>query len=162
MIFWNYLRARGEYSAVQVSATPFWELPPRTRRILHSETFQGRQPGNYLRARGEYGILLPSTMTTTELPPRTRRIHVTFRLLSSGFGTTSAHAENTPKLQNGVQAARNYLRARGEYNSHIQTPRLIRELPPRTRRIRGCVTPFLFPKGTTSAHAENTPDWVCL
>ena len=33
MIFWNYLRVRGEYDLVEGARRLAWELPPRARRI---------------------------------------------------------------------------------------------------------------------------------
>ena len=71
-----------------------------------------------------------------ELPPRARRIHGDPAMTSFGRGTTSACAENTLRHADGVVAAGNYLRVRGEY--HQKSP---------TRGPRG---------GTTSACAENT------
>ena len=50
----------------------------------------------------------------------------------------------------------NYLRVRGEYHGHIQAPRLIRELPPRARRIQQRRSMGHPQMGTTSACAENT------
>ena len=70
----NYLRARGEYSAIFARNSSAWELPPRTRRIpkdraaaflatgttsAHAENTIGAKLAvscdwNYLRARGEY------------------------------------------------------------------------------------------------------------
>ena len=72
------------------------------------------------------------------------------------LGTTSAHAENTDTIRDLRLALRNYLRARGEYDLLFILAFILRELPPRTRRI-----PFLdfthMPEDrTTSAHAENT------
>ena len=51
-------------------------------------------------------------------------------------GTTSACAENTPRVGGGVPPYRNYLRVRGEYE--------------------WCGHPCVSPYGTTSACAENT------
>ena len=70
----NYLRVRGEYPVILLSAPLIVELPPRARRILPSPLFNEfphgttsacaenttRAPkklvcaGNYLRVRGEY------------------------------------------------------------------------------------------------------------
>ena len=38
LIFWNYLRVRGEYNNGHPSKTNTWELPPRARRIRHEIT----------------------------------------------------------------------------------------------------------------------------
>ena len=73
-----------------------------------------------------------------------------------GIGTTSAHAENTPRPRQTATRTGNYLRARGEYAyAHLPGP-LEKELPPRTRRIQSRAGPALTAGGTTSAHAENT------
>ena len=91
-------------------------------------------------------------------------------------GTTSACAENTglDHLANSID--RNYLRVRGEYQGHGILPgrwgnylrvrgeypkqchkeRLIRELPPRARRIQISAGDAADLQGTTSACAENT------
>ena len=70
----NYLRVRGEYSAIFARNSSAWELPPRARRILSSRTRSAHSrgttsacaentayagnilptTGNYLRVRGEY------------------------------------------------------------------------------------------------------------
>ena len=71
-------------------------------------------------------------------------------------GTTSACAENTglDHLANSID--RNYLRVRGEYPKQCHKERLIRELPPRARRILQGFLTALKLQGTTSACAENT------
>ena len=51
---------------------------------------------------------------------------------------------------------RNYLRVRGEYCFIIIFAFLLRELPPRTRRIRLGARLRVRRSGTTSAYAENT------
>ena len=91
-----------------------------------------------------------------ELPPRTRRILLadTGRMLIPG--TTSAHAENTEIRPNLAGFARNYLRARGEYQPQQPPGQCKKELPPRTRRIRHHASVTSGAIGTTSAHAENT------
>ena len=71
-------------------------------------------------------------------------------------GTTSAHAENTPKLRTVVQGHGNYLRARGEYKCVKFLAENDPELPPRTRRIHRATSFRCLIGGTTSAHAENT------
>ena len=91
-----------------------------------------------------------------ELPPRTRRIRLADIDFTQAEGTTSAHAENTFFAPIDAKKTRNYLRARGEYDLLFILAFILRELPPRTRRI-----PFLdfthMPEDrTTSAHAENT------
>ena len=42
---WNYLRVRGEYAVASASHNPWWELPPRARRILNAGRGQGGEPG---------------------------------------------------------------------------------------------------------------------
>ena len=71
-------------------------------------------------------------------------------------GTTSACAENTPK-EWGIRAPHgNYLRVRGEYWESFSGFNRSMELPPRARRIRKILVGVGFPRGTTSACAENT------
>ena len=110
---------------------------------------------NYLRVRGEYCLAHCSMSFPMELPPRARRIQPVLPKNWFVQGTTSACAENTglDHLANSID--RNYLRVRGEYQGHGILPgrwgnylrvrgeypkqchkeRLIRELPPRARRI---------------------------
>ena len=71
-------------------------------------------------------------------------------------GTTSAYAENTTRLSCLMCCVRNYLRVRGEYMVGSFSQKVIAELPPRTRRIRGTCHSTLNALGTTSAYAENT------
>ena len=131
----NYLRVRGEYSAVLRSETGSRELPPRARRIRGVCGSRARPPGttsacaentcvlsgsgrkarNYLRVRGEYTNLLVSTTHPLELPPRARRIPA---------GVAMAGGEPG-----------NYLRVRGEYACRVVRFILFLELPPRARRI---------------------------
>ena len=131
----NYLRARGEYRPVGQHERSASELPPRTRRIqsvsLAQRALEGTTSahaentlighcdklglGNYLRARGEYRSWVASVAYVGELPPRTRRIRLSAIAISSGLGTTSAHAENTDIFAAITSGERNYLRARGEY-----------------------------------------------
>ena len=92
-----------------------------------------------------------------ELPPRTRRILDTYTFAYAIIGTTSAHAENTTKQVGDGVGGWNYLRARGEYTGDSTLAPAGMELPPRTRRIHTNMVDRLEQKGTTSAHAENTP-----
>ena len=174
---WNYLRACGEYHIPGAGDTGPWELPPRTRRIrkilhtkmaIHGTTSAHAEntrtaatclpnPRNYLRARGEYGACFSLKGCCMELPPRTRRIPAKFPLRSPHLGTTSAHAENTQPGYGICPPPWNYLRARGEYRDAAIVPTKPWELPPRTRRIHNPVMGFARLRGTTSAHAENTP-----
>ena len=152
------------------------ELPPRTRRIhflylTHYRVFgttsahaeNTSRPGNirppprnYLRARGEYLSASTPTSGLPELPPRTRRIRTGPASRGRAHGTTSAHAENTPRPRQTATRTGNYLRARGEYAyAHLPGP-LEKELPPRTRRIHLGGDAVGQKTGTTSAHAENT------
>ena len=152
------------------------ELPPRTRRILHrfhpSRIMAGttsahaentRIPAcllarkwNYLRARGEYQRQPQHSSQYAELPPRTRRIPPRSLIICFLVGTTSAHAENTLKPISPKVKFWNYLRARGEYDAMLALAKGGLELPPRTRRIRPPKHGPPWPRGTTSAHAENT------
>ena len=131
---------------------------------------------NYLRVRGEYCLAHCSMSFPMELPPRARRIQPVLPKNWFVQGTTSACAENTglDHLANSID--RNYLRVRGEYQGHGILPgrwgnylrvrgeypkqchkeRLIRELPPRARRILQGFLTALKLQGTTSACAENT------
>ena len=111
---------------------------------------------NYLRARGEYGDGHGACVYCRELPPRTRRIHAPAGVNNLVDGTTSAHAENTPKWLPVRALAGNYLRARGEYPTAARRHACMCELPPRTRRIREHTATGERQMGTTSAHAENT------
>ena len=92
-----------------------WELPPRARRIhahgctpdnyqgttsacaenTSGDSNLGKISGNYLRVRGEYCVRLRAVRKQLELPPRARRIRGEFHQVPTGFGTTSACAENT-------------------------------------------------------------------
>ena len=72
-----------------------------------------------------------------ELPPRTRRIPGGGVSGAVAWGTTSAHAENTPPV--------------------MSLTVWVLELPPRTRRIHFFIENPIAGNGTTSAHAENTP-----
>ena len=92
-----------------------------------------------------------------ELPPRARRILRPNTGLTTGNGTTSACAENTPDGAGTPWIPRNYLRVRGEYSTNPRYPRCTPELPPRARRIRRAWGRDVCGGGTTSACAENTP-----
>ena len=116
----------------------------------------GLWPWNYLRARGEYHIPGAGDTGPWELPPRTRRIRKILHTKMAIHGTTSAHAENTRTAATCLPNPRNYLRARGEYYRITKRYMRSRELPPRTRRIRGVFLTERMLHGTTSAHAENT------
>ena len=72
------------------------------------------------------------------------------------IGTTSACAENTPKLHTIIQGHGNYLRVRGEYFGGAFDDDYFVELPPRARRILVSLLLGLRMGGTTSACAENT------
>ena len=91
-----------------------------------------------------------------ELPPRTRRIRDEALERKIIWGTTSAHAENTEHCIGCGRRTWNYLRARGEYLFENSIVELLRELPPRTRRIPLITLSNRLGIGTTSAHAENT------
>ena len=147
---------RGEYIYRTEGYTGPPELPPRARRILthflihcqaHGTTSAcaentARIPsrhastGNYLRVRGEYC----ARRTDCDL----------------AHGTTSACAENTRHSYSPRPRCWNYLRVRGEYSVPDASWPLLRELPPRARRILVVVAHDEKFKGTTSACAENT------
>ena len=94
------------------------ELPPRARRIHpvdHDRIFlRGTTSacaentsvnvmydfpwGNYLRVRGEYGSGVATVGCMMELPPRARRIQPFDSIEGFLRGTTSACAENTPRM----------------------------------------------------------------
>ncbi len=136
LIVGNYLRVRGEYSPLIACNIAWWELPPRTRRILAgvpgADGFAGTTSAyaentaigkikivegrNYLRVRGEYQSSGCVAGTRVELPPRTRRIP--WDALGAGikYGTTSAYAENTLRPGRTPERVWNYLRVRGEYS----------------------------------------------
>ena len=111
----NYLRVRGEYSAMNGFMAMTAELPPRARRIHRKLRKALRLPGttsacaentpanlcvlsshrNYLRVRGEYSPSPTIGGGVAELPPRARRILHSEPFKTSSTGTTSACAENT-------------------------------------------------------------------
>ena len=139
----NYLRVRGEYSAVRFDICTHTELPPRARRIQTTHNEHNRPSGttsacaentlpstsvdvtdgNYLRVRGEYSAPALEKESTWELPPRARRIPAVGIDVDLGAGTTSACAENTIRRRNRVYASGNYLRVRGEYPPKPHTGR---------------------------------------
>ena len=152
---WNYLRVRGEYSRLPGRCPPWWELPPRARRILRtrrsgllragttsacaentgSEGRHWRRLRNYLRVRGEYSPHESAPCPPQELPPRARRIRWSIQYSPVAQGTTSACAENTPQTGGRSSNPGNYLRVRGEYIVHPHFKLNRAELPPRARRI---------------------------
>ena len=91
-----------------------------------------------------------------ELPPRARRIRYVQPESMLPTGTTSACAENTQHPRTFTPKTRNYLRVRGEYNWGSSAAWVVKELPPRARRIRGVNPARRIIRGTTSACAENT------
>ena len=131
----NYLRVRGEYCSIIISAIFTGELPPRARRIrlakvrncggsgTTSACAENTRPGvrpdyrarNYLRVRGEYPGRSHDLDPTWELPPRARRILFCNRKCFAEPGTTSACAENTTLCGGDPYSHWNYLRVRGEY-----------------------------------------------
>ena len=114
----NYLRVRGEYYSPREICGPALELPPRARRIPGITPKHNPSTGttsacaentwdhaeaqpinrNYLRVRGEYLGFMGAGPPFLELPPRARRIHRAVHDQNSTRGTTSACAENTPKV----------------------------------------------------------------
>ena len=97
-----------------------------------------------------------ATIGQEELPPRARRIRTLPGSIGAVGGTTSACAENTKMLLQGLQIFRNYLRVRGEYLICISMLPKPGELPPRARRILYTHGLCHLVFGTTSACAENT------
>ena len=152
----NYLRARGEYPGIRATGVLLMGTTSAHAENTSQNAPGQNAPGNYLRARGEYPTFAPPVAASTELPPRTRRILNIFLNICTERGTTSAHAENTVFLGRVFEGQWNYLRARGEYVAPVRTTPHIRELPPRTRRIRFGALVGCWCLGTTSAHAENT------
>ena len=146
---------RGEYTFGFEAIEFAEELPPRARRIPHSQWGDVSKLGttsacaentrlrfvvfgrrrNYLRVRGEYKSRLWLVAGRMELPPRARRIHLVDRLERAEGGTTSACAENTGISDSSMSWHRNYLRVRGEYVASGYTESTPWELPPRARRI---------------------------
>ena len=136
MTWWNYLRVRGEYIEFLHVNAESAELPPRARRILITMHVDGFRVGttsacaentiwafacnivgrNYLRVRGEYTHRDHRCSQDRELPPRARRIHTGANNTSAEYRTTSACAENTPKV-------------------FVHQNSTFLELPPRARRI---------------------------
>ena len=112
---------------------------------------------NYLRVRGEYRSRSSGVRSRPELPPRARRIPLPAVGGERHPGTTSACAENTAIFWLGKPRHGNYLRVRGEYGIKCMRLRMVRELPPRARRIPVSGTKAAGFTGTTSACAENTP-----
>ena len=106
--------------------------------------------------RGEYHDVGVSEEKLRELPPRARRIPELIVDEIVSIGTTSACAENTPKMRERVRLWRNYLRVRGEYHTPNHPQMVGWELPPRARRIRPSGIDRWGGDGTTSACAENT------
>ena len=94
---------------------------------------------NYLRVRGEYQAAMRNAEANVELPPRARRIQPSRSIWSEEYW--------------------NYLRVRGEYHQGRASPQNRSELPPRARRIPWSHGEIADEAGTTSACAENTPDW---
>ena len=174
----NYLRVRGEYNFGFAAKVFDEELPPRARRIhavatkpptaegttsACAENTPSKPPSgpprrNYLRVRGEYTRIMLRASISMELPPRARRIHVDNQTVKKWHRTTSACAENTNFIKPAWDALGNYLRVRGEYLITLSHTHLIPELPPRARRILNGHSQSLYPRGTTSACAENTSD----
>ena len=91
---------------------------------------------NYLRVRGEYWRFCNHTR--------------------GGGGTTSACAENTSAGIHTPGSHGNYLRVRGEYMYACAFVLIMKELPPRARRIPRNRSTMNRHDGTTSACAENT------
>ena len=97
-----------------------------------------------------------------ELPPRARRILHQINPYTGEIGTTSACAENTIGVNLPIGSYWNYLRVRGEYAIEPTISARRMELPPRARRIRSSRGGNPWPRGTTSACAENTGRDLCF
>ena len=85
--------------------------------------------------RGEYQNKPKLGKMQVELPPRARRIRKQVVEHDMRVGTTSACAENTHYQVEVDGTIGNYLRVRGEYGAILLGSSLVRELPPRARRI---------------------------
>ena len=135
MIFWNYLRVRGEYRGFGQMQFTQLELPPRARRIRGAVAGANGYGGTTSACAENTLPTVRQCWLTCELPPRARRIHRHHPHSIRNHGTTSACAENT-LLQSYWQArVRNYLRVRGEYFPYHCSDSFSTELPPRARRI---------------------------
>ena len=153
---WNYLRVRGEYSAMVMTSPARTELPPRARRI----PLIGLGIGIILRTTSACAENTAASLefinSSQELPPRARRIPSKPLAVAHLHGTTSACAENTLVTALSLLIAGNYLRVRGEYRMQFYSALPHGELPPRARRILPHVSCSAACNGTTSACAENT------
>ena len=106
--------------------------------------------------RGEYHSGHWQRFYASELPPHARRILAQALELLAKIGTTSACAENTSIGEELFVPLWNYLRMRGEYESHRGGTGIKLELPPHARRIPVGEDVGFHAHGTTSACAENT------
>ena len=147
---------RGEYRSFRVRPQPLGGTTSACAENTLDHGDHWGDPGNYLRVRGEYHPHSPRQGILSELPPRARRIPSKMIQAIGWQGTTSACAENTRKPYHTPAPGRNYLRVRGEYPSRPSTGLVIRELPPRARRILQSPSSARYSGGTTSACAENT------
>ena len=156
---WNYLRVRGEYSAMVMTSPARTELPPRARRI----PLIGLGIGIILRTTSACAENTAASLefinSSQELPPRARRIPSKPLAVAHLHGTTSACAENTHGRRVAPPGDWNYLRVRGEYNKEAKPCLRTVELPPRARRILDEPELIVDEIGTTSACAENTWGW---
>ena len=133
--WWNYLRVRGEYMDRYQTLPGDLELPPRARRIPTAPAAPERPAGTTSACAENTWKRTASSAISPELPPRARRIQVEMIRTAKGAGTTSACAENTYGIQLAVAIFGNYLRVRGEYPGSHGPIYMVRELPPRARRI---------------------------
>ena len=131
----NYLRMRGEYSALFHPRLAGMELPPHARRIQRS----------FSPAASWHG----TTSACAENTISKSQADLDLRNYLRMRGEYRHHAKE-------IREGRNYLRMRGEYQAKtIEVPYLV-ELPPHARRILCAFLPHTSHCGTTSACAENT------
>ena len=131
----NYLRVRGEYAHRRTTATFAEELPPRARRIRFESVADFVHQGTTSACAENTNCTTCRAHTHRELPPRARRIRDACQAVALLIGTTSACAENTHLIPNLQIIRVNYLRVRGEYGLWGCIIGVVRELPPRARRI---------------------------
>ena len=131
----NYLRVRGEYEPPHLIGGGILELPPRARRIPRISPLGRCSMGTTSACAENTARSNNCSSSSAELPPRARRIRLGQDQGYRRNGTTSACAENTRDIDGLEVGNRNYLRVRGEYESAGTATLLVKELPPRARRI---------------------------
>ena len=74
LIFWNYLRVRGEYIVFKLINPNLGELPPRARRILYLAEDKQQEFGTTSACAENTRKKWLTAKSSMELPPRARRI----------------------------------------------------------------------------------------